>query len=161
MSGFFFCGSIDDPVAKASGSFMKPNSSLDQSTISSPMRERCTWVSAAAKSASATKSRSETASSEFSNRCAKPSASATWSGSSGRLDPASAPAPSGDTSARLTTPCQRSTSRVKRPEVREQMVREQHRLGPLQVRVAREVRIVVALLGPAHQHALQVVDARG
>ncbi len=47
---------------------MKPNSSLDQSTTSSPMRERCTWLSAAANSASATKSRSETASSEFSNR---------------------------------------------------------------------------------------------
>ena len=72
MSGFFFCGSIDEPVANASGSCMKPNSSLDQSTISSPMRERCTWVSAAAKSASATKSRSDTASSEFSNRCANP-----------------------------------------------------------------------------------------
>ena len=73
MSGFFFCGSIDEPVANASGSRRKPNSSLDQSTTSSPIRERCTWVSAAAKSASATKSRSDTASSEFSNRAANPS----------------------------------------------------------------------------------------
>ncbi len=77
MSGFFFCGNIEDPVANASGSFMKPNSSLAHRTTSSPIRERCTWVSAAANSASATKSRSDTASSEFSNRCVNPSASAT------------------------------------------------------------------------------------
>ncbi len=73
MSGFFFCGSIDEPVAYASASRTKPNSSVDHSTISSPMRERCTCVSAATNSASATKSRSETASSEFSNGRAKPS----------------------------------------------------------------------------------------
>ena len=41
---------------------------VDHSTISSPRRDRCTCVSAATNSASATKSRSETASSELSNR---------------------------------------------------------------------------------------------
>ena len=72
MSGFFFCGSIDDPVAYASASRTNPNSSVDHSTISSPMRERCSCVSVAANSASATKSRSETASSEFWNVAAEP-----------------------------------------------------------------------------------------
>ena len=46
MSGFFFCGSIDEPVAYASASRTNPNSSVDHSTISSPIRERCTCVSA-------------------------------------------------------------------------------------------------------------------
>ncbi len=45
MSGFFFCGNIDEPVAYASARRRKPNSSVDHSTISSPSRERCTWVS--------------------------------------------------------------------------------------------------------------------
>ena len=48
---------------------------------------------------------------------------------------------------------------AERPEVREQMVREQHRLRPLEVRVAGEVH-VGGFLGPAQQHRLELVDAR-
>ena len=68
MSGFFFCGSIELPVAYASARRRKPNSSVDHSTISSPSRLRCTPSRARSNSASATKSRSLTASSEFSKR---------------------------------------------------------------------------------------------
>ena len=84
MSGFFFCGSIDEPVLYASARRRKPNSSLVHSTISSPRRDRWTCVSAATNSASATKSRSDTASSELSKRRANPSSAAVLSGSSGQ-----------------------------------------------------------------------------
>ncbi len=57
---------------------------------------------ARSNSASATKSRSLTASSELSNTSAKPRASAVAAGSIGSDVPASAPAPSGDTSRRST-----------------------------------------------------------
>ena len=48
---------------------------------------------------------------------------------------------------------------AERPEVREQMVREQHRLGALHVRVARQVH-VGRFLGPPQEHGLELVDAR-
>ena len=40
-SGFFFCGIIDEPVAKASSSSMNLNSHEHQRIISSEKRERC------------------------------------------------------------------------------------------------------------------------
>lgn len=40
MSGFFFCGIIEELVENASLKLMKPNSDVDQSTISSPMRDK-------------------------------------------------------------------------------------------------------------------------
>src|SRR6202030_502138 len=82
-SGFFFCGMIDDPVAYASSISAQPNSCDDHSTISSPSRDRCTPSSAATKQNSAAKSRSLTASIEFSAARAKPSSLATACGSSG------------------------------------------------------------------------------
>ena len=41
-SGFFFCGIRLEPEAKASSGSQKPNSLLDQITISAPNRDR--WV---------------------------------------------------------------------------------------------------------------------
>src|SRR3954466_444478 len=73
MSGFFFCGMIDDPVAQASSSRAQPNSVDVQSTTSSPSRERWTPISAAAKQNSAAKSRSLTPSIELSEARSKPS----------------------------------------------------------------------------------------
>src|SRR5271165_6014843 len=101
-SGFFFCGMIDEPVAYASSISAQPNSCVDQSTTSSPSRDKCTPSSAAMKQNSAAKSRSLTASIELSAALAKPSSAATASGSSGSDDPASAPDPSGLTAARTS-----------------------------------------------------------
>ena len=66
------------------------------------------------------------------------SAAATDAGSSGRLEPASAPAPSGETSAALEAVVPAVDVARQRPEVREQVMREQHGLRALQVRVAGE-----------------------
>ena len=143
MSGFFFCGSIDEPVLYASARRRKPNSSLDHSTISSPRRERCTCVERGdeqrlghevavgdrvervVEAARRTRARP---------RCRRDRA--------GRLEPASAPAPSGDTSARAERVAPALDVARERPEVREEVVREQHRLRALQVRVAGEVDVV-------------------
>ena len=46
--GLSFCGIIDEPVAADSGSRTNPNSEVAQSTISSPIRERCVKSTAAA-----------------------------------------------------------------------------------------------------------------
>ena len=95
MSGFFFCGIIDDPVAKASSRLRNPNSEDDQSTTSSPIRLRWTPRRARTNRASATKSRSLVTSSEFSNTAPNPRSRAVAAGSSGSDEPASAPAPAG------------------------------------------------------------------
>ena len=111
MSAFFFCGSMDDPVAYASSRIAKPNSSLVHSTHSSPMRERCTPMSDRTNRYSATWSRSLTASSEFANGAAKPNLAALNPGSTGSDDPARAPAPRGEMSARESASLMRSMSR--------------------------------------------------
>ena len=141
MSGFFFCGSIDEPVEYASARRRKPNSSVDHSTISSPRRERCTCVSVGDEQ----RLGDEVAVGHRVERVLERGARsrARWrraAGSSGRLEPASAPAPSGDTSARVEAVAPAVDVAAERPEVREQVVREQHRLRALQVRVAGEVR---------------------
>ena len=97
--GFFFCGIIELPIATRSSSSASPNSWLVKITTSSPSRERCTNASVQAYSRSHTKSRSETASIVFEKEEEKPSSAAVQTGSSGRLEPASAPAPSVETSA--------------------------------------------------------------
>ena len=52
MSGFFFCGIIDEPVVYASDSSTKPNSQLDHSTSSSESLERCIIISEIADASS-------------------------------------------------------------------------------------------------------------
>src|ERR1700712_1466237 len=111
MSGFFFCGMIELPVENASSSSSQPNSLVVQMTISSPRRERCTPIRAAANRNSTAKSRSDTASSELAADESNPSSSAVASGSSGSDEPASAPEPSGEIAARLSQSRNRSTSR--------------------------------------------------
>ena len=56
---------IEEPVVNLSESLISPTSGEVQITISSAKRDRCTDAIAAADSVSITKSRSDTASSEF------------------------------------------------------------------------------------------------
>src|SRR5213596_389416 len=127
-SGFFFCGIIELPVAKASGSSTKPNSSVAHSTSSSARRERCTAEIAAAARNSTAASRSATASTLLAVTRAKPSWRATKRRSRGKPAPASA----------------RAAVAEARPVARqhlvigEQVVREEDRLRALEVRVAGE-----------------------
>ena len=136
MSGFFFCGMIDEPVDHASSSCTQPNSGVAHRMTSSPMRDRCTPSSAATNRNSAAKSRSATASIEFAAGRSKPSSAATASGSSGSDDPASAPAPSGDDRRAPVPVLQPVDVAGQGVHVREQVMGEQHRLGVLQVRHA-------------------------
>ena len=111
-SGLRFCGMIEEPVVKRSESETRPTSGEHQITISSAKRDRCTAVIAAADNVSSTKSRSETASSEFAIGRSKPSAFAVMSRSTGNAVPASAAAPSGDWFARLRASANRPRSRA-------------------------------------------------
>jgi hypothetical protein len=76
-------GIIELPVEKLSATLTNPNRGFDHHVISSARRLRWTMPSAAAASASTTKSRSLTASSEFAVTPSKPSSCATPSRSSG------------------------------------------------------------------------------
>ena len=116
-SGFFFCGMSDEPVVYASAMRMKSNSLLDHRITSSASRDRCTPSSDATKQNSTAKSRSLTASIEFCEttglprESSKPSIAATWLRSSGSVEPASAPLPSGQTFTREKASSSRSRSR--------------------------------------------------
>ena len=86
---------IDDPVEYASATFAQPNSVVAQIHHSSPIRERWIPIIERMKSASATKSRSETPSIEFAEFEVKPKSRAVTSGERGSEEPARAPEPSG------------------------------------------------------------------
>ena len=99
-SGLRFCGIMLLPVVYSSDSLTNPNSSEDQMTSSSPIRDRWTAHAAAAEWKSSRKSLSDTASMLLALTDPKPSSFATDSRSMGYGTPASAPLPSGITSAR-------------------------------------------------------------
>ena len=82
MSGFRFCGMIDDPVVNESASRISPNSALLQRITSSQSRDRWTMQIAASARNSAMKSRAATASMLLREISSKPSSSATASRSS-------------------------------------------------------------------------------
>ena len=159
-SGFFFCGSIDEPVPYASARrhepelLARPQHDLLAEAREVHLRERERRTAPRRRSRGRTRRRASSRSGGRSRGSA-----ATPSGSSGRLEPASAPAPSGDTSARAQRVAPAVDVAAKRPEVREQMVREQHRLRALQVRVAGEVDVVAGLVGAATSTSWSVVDA--
>ena len=111
ISGFFFCGIIDDPVENASSSSINLNSSVDQIMISSAKRDKCVINSAEFDKNSTIKSRSLTASIELAYTSAKPSSSADFKRSIGNVVPAIAPAPKGKISMRFIDSVKRSLSR--------------------------------------------------
>ena len=82
-SGFFFCGMIEEPVQKRSGSSIKLNWAEVHTTSSSDIRDRCVISSDAKEQNSMAKSRSETESSEFSVGLSKDKAAAVWARSMG------------------------------------------------------------------------------
>src|SRR5262249_27884982 len=136
-SGLRFCGMMEEPVVKRSESDMRPTSGEHQITISSAKRDRCTAVMAAAASVSSTKSRSETASSEFAIRAAKPRALAVMARAIGK-----AGAAGGCGAARRKV---RALARIRESaavasghlHIGKEMMAEGHGLGDLQMGEAR------------------------
>ena len=112
-SGFFFCGIIEEPVEYASATLAHPNSDVAQMHHSSPIRERWTPTIEIMKSASATKSRSETPSMLLAEDPVNPRSFAVTSGAKPNPEPASAPEPSGLTDVRANQSVMRSISRAK------------------------------------------------
>ncbi|MNC85397.1 hypothetical protein D3C83_09930 [compost metagenome] len=103
---------IEDPVQKRSAISMKPNRGFIHSTSSSQMRDRCIMRSAPWAQNSIAKSRSDTASSEFSHTASNPSSFATIWRSIGNEVPASAAAPSGSRLTRRRASAKRWASRA-------------------------------------------------
>ncbi len=136
-SGLRFCGMIDEPVVNRSDSSSRPASGEVQITISSAKRDRCTAVIDAAASVSSTKSRSDTASSEFAIGRSKPSAFAVMSRSMGNDVPASAAAPSGNFVEALARVREAAAVARRHLDVGQQMMAEGHRLRGLQMGEAR------------------------
>ncbi len=111
MSGFFFCGMRLEPVQKASESSMNWNSCDIQRIISSERREMCMEKIARAESSSHAKSRSATESMLLRVQAGKSRTLRTNSRSMGRVEPASAPEPSGMTLRRVRQSVRRPISR--------------------------------------------------
>ena len=95
MSGFFFCGIIEDPVAKASSRFINENSEVHQIIISSENLDKCIEITEIIIASSIIKSLSLTESKLFSVGFENPSSFATRCLSKSKVVPARAPAPRG------------------------------------------------------------------
>ena len=76
ISGFFFCGMMEEPVENASSSSTNLNSQLHHMIISSEKRLRCTMMIESAEANSMQKSLSDTPSRELLVIRSKPSSSA-------------------------------------------------------------------------------------
>ena len=157
---------IEEPVVNLSESLTRPTSGEVQITISSAKRDRCTDAIAAAESVSITKSRSDTASSEFAIGPSNSSASAVMSRSIGNDVPASAAAPSGKSFSRDARVGEPAAVARRHLDVSEKMMPERHRLRGLQMREARHHRagVLQRLLGQrllvVAEQPVDVVDPR-
>ena len=136
-SGLRFCGMIEEPVVNLSDSLTRPTSGDDQITISSAKRDRCTAAIEAADSVSSTKSRSDTASSEFAIGRSKPSAFAVMSRSIGNDVPASARGAERAFVEPRARVGEAAAVARRHLDIGEQMMAEGHRLRRLQMGEAR------------------------
>ena len=102
---------MEEPVENASSKVTQPNSWVFHRVNSSPIRDRCTPSIAKIKSASATKSRSLTASILLRVTPWKARSAAIISGLGTSPEPANAPEPNGETEFRESQSFIRSTSR--------------------------------------------------
>ena len=137
---------IDEPVAKASENSTKPNSAVAHRVRSAASRERCMPVMAAAARNStmivAVAHRVEAVGADGGEAEIAGERLAVDREGGARRAP---PRPSGSTSARAR-PCPEALAiALEHEHVGEQMVREDHRLGALQVRVAGHRRLDVLL----------------
>ena len=153
--GFFFCGIRLLPVEYSSGSSMKPNSGEANRTKSSDRRERCIASVESAKRYSSAKSRSLTASRLLAVMREKPRSRASALRSSGNAQPARAPEPSGQASARGRGRGEAFRIALIRFTMREQPMRKQQRLGVLHVRGSGHghAEIAFGLCGDARDRA--------
>src|SRR5699024_1019852 len=102
ISGFFFCGMIDDPFEYASWRGKNENSFVAQAMTSSDRRERSMSIIVVMNWYSANTSRLAVPSIEFSTESLNPRSAATACGSSPRDEPARAPEPYAETPARAS-----------------------------------------------------------
>ncbi len=148
---------IDEPVQNACGSFRKLNSTVDHRIHSSAQVLRCSAIIARAKANSRAKSRSLDASRLLATTPSKPSAWATWRGRSGG---------GAGQGRRAQRKLIGAAAAVGQPiavalelfAIGQPVVRGEHRLGPLQVRVAGQNDAGVALAA-ADERPLQVERA--
>ena len=156
MSGFFFWGSIDEPVEYASARRKNPNSSVDHSTISSPRREVHLGERRDEECL-----RHEVTIGDRVERVVEGSGEAELVGDELRVEWKARPGERAGAEGRHVGAGDAIAPAIdvahERPEMREQVVREQHGLRALEVRVAGQVHVGGLLRAP-QENRLQLVD---
>ena len=161
MSGFFFCGSIDDPVLYASASRRKPNSSLR------PQHDLLAEARQVHLGERGDEQRlgHEVAVGHRVERVVEAAREPEVGGGAVGVERQARAGERARAERRHVGAVDRVAPAVdvagERPEVREEVVREQHRLGALQVRVPGEVDVVRPGRRTSTQHLLQPVHVRG
>ncbi len=136
-SGFFFCGIALDPVENASGSTTNPNSAVANSVISSANRLRCRPTNVSACRYSRMKSRSLVASMELAVGAVNPKLLRGDRPIQLERCPGHRPRTQRAIIEPRRTIAQPGGITQNHLNIRQHPVRNQHRLGTLQMRIAR------------------------